>query len=214
MSFALNFNNKPSEHDYGFEVFTGVVKDGQIWSETRVRGGGSGVSINGFGVGSSKTTSTVTNIREVCVEDESGLQEIFRFNAEQVPVAIGQYLSIVRTRYTGQHKSHTARPINIAVINHSMRRTQILRNSFTSLNISYGIISGIGVLVNIVVLLQMFGGNFSLAPLLLGNLWYLRLSQLNKPWRAQLHGMISEIGGEAPAEWAAKNWTAMDYARS
>lgn len=96
----------------------GRVMATQVWSETHVKGSGSGVMVKGVGVGSSKTTSTVVNKREVCIVAEDGLQIVEEFNADAVQLMPDQEVTLIRAA-----KSATAEPVTVGIHNHGTRKS-------------------------------------------------------------------------------------------
>lgn len=96
----------------------GRVMAAQTWSETHVKGSGSAVMVKGMGVGSSKTTSTVVNTREVCVVAEDGLQIMDAFNAGAVQMMPDQEVTLIRASKGGR-----AEPVTVGVHNHSTRKS-------------------------------------------------------------------------------------------
>ncbi len=205
--FPTPSDTRPLDSDYDLEVFSGIVVDGQVWSETRVSGSGSSVSFNGYGAGSSHVTSVVTNMREFCVETESGVQEIFRFNADQVRVAHGQRVSLVRYKKKNKY-------IDMAIVNHSMKKTTILKSWVVEINSLYAFLTICGPFANLLFLLSLVWDAPKLPILLLGNIWYFMLPRLNQPLHASLYETITRLGGEAPEKWARKSDIALNYAKS
>lgn len=100
------------------ESVCGTVVDAHIWSETHVRGSGSGVMVKGFGVGSSKTTSTMVNKREACIETADGVQIVEAFGADAVTLMPGQEVTLIRA----ERGSET---VTVGVRNHSVRKSMI-----------------------------------------------------------------------------------------
>ena len=100
------------------EAVRGRVMDAQVWSETHVRGSGSAIMVKGLGAGSSRTTSTVVNKREACIETEEGVQIVEAFDADKVTLIPGQDVTLIRAIKTGMDE-----PVTVGVRNHSMRKS-------------------------------------------------------------------------------------------
>lgn len=90
----------------------GRVLATQVWSETHVRGSGSGVVVKGFGVGSSKTTSTVVNQREICIQTDNGGELIERLNANAIGVMPDQTVVVVRAAKSDRKEGKTVGVLN------------------------------------------------------------------------------------------------------
>jgi len=165
-----------------WEVFTGTIVADQVWSETRVRGGGGGISINGIGVGSSRTSSTVTNKREFALQRADGLQEIFQFNADAVKVAQGQALSVIRVAKK-KGKSFD----NVVLINHSMQKTLDLAGAYTVFPL-YAFLALGSIPMSIIGLFTLPLG----IPLLAGNLIFLRSRKLSKEFKEKGTALTKE----------------------
>lgn len=179
--------------DVRLEAVRGRVMDAQVWSETHVRGSGSGVVVKGFGVGSSKTTSTVVNRREACIEAEDGLQIVEAFSADAVTLMPGQEVTLIRT-------PRRSEIITVAVRNHSMRKTMMTGKEPFEGMLLLLIASPF---VTIAVLFTLFlivphlrDPNeilmFVLFAMLAGNLYWLRALAIRRRFRARVERMMEE----------------------
>ncbi|WP_336810979.1 hypothetical protein [Bosea sp. MMO-172] len=169
------------------------VMDAQVWSETHVSGSGSGVMVKGFGVGSSKTTSTVVNKREVCFEAEDGLQIVEEFDAGKVTLMPGQDVTLIRAKRNGMDE-----PATVAIRNHSMRKSMwtgkdVFFNVLVLLALS-PIVTLIAGFILIVYLSHAWSPNglfvTFLIGLLAGNLYWLRGPAIRRRFKKRVADML------------------------
>jgi hypothetical protein len=73
----------------------GVILGDQVWSETNVHGGGSGLVVNGIGIASSRTRSTITNKREIWFRFDDGSEKSITVIANRAKVRAGQRVTLV-----------------------------------------------------------------------------------------------------------------------
>jgi hypothetical protein len=78
-----------------FCLRNGVILGDQIWSETKVSGNGGGLMVNGIGVASSRTRSTITNKREIWIRFDDGTEQSITVIADRVRVRTGQRVTLV-----------------------------------------------------------------------------------------------------------------------
>lgn len=92
--------------NYEFRIVKGVVKDANMWSESRTEGGGGGsISIAGWGGGrTKKVKTTVTNKLEFWVETEDGKERHYAANADKVKIRKDQEIEVLELVNTKPNK--------------------------------------------------------------------------------------------------------------
>jgi len=176
--------------DVRLEAVRGRVMDAQVWSETHVRGSGSGVMVRGFGVGSSKTTSTVVNRREVCIEAEDGLQIVEAFGANQVTLMPGQEVTLIRA-------PRRSEIITVAVRNHSMRKSMITgKEQFEGISLLLLASPFVTIAAIFTIAMGMNADNSTVAlwafvPLF-GNFYWFRAAAIRDAFRKRVELMMNE----------------------
>lgn len=185
------------------------IVDAQVWSETHVRGSGSGVVVKGFGVGSSKTTSTVVNKREVCFEAEDGLQIVEEFNAAAVTLMPGQEVTLIRASKAGSFE-----PTTIALRNHSTRKTMWTGQDPFLFVLALLVLSPIVTLIALPTLIAVSksvdpDGFFVLLllGLLAGNLYWLRGPAIRRGFKKRVTDMLDGKASDIPIEASTTAWT-------
>ena len=172
----------------------------QVWSETHVKGSGSGVMLKGVGVGSSKTTSTVVNKREVCFESEDGIQIVEEFDAGTVQLMPEQVVTLIRATRNASYE-----PSTVGVHNHSMRKSSLTGKQM---------FPGISFLLKASPFVTMFGlvvmglaagarnpnGLLLMGgTLILGNLYWLRGYPVQKGLERRVQEAMRAASTDAPA---------------
>jgi hypothetical protein len=170
----------------------GRVMATQVWSETHVKGSGSGLMVKGFGVGSSKTTSTVVNKREVCIEAQDGLQVIEEFHADKIQLMPDQEVTFIRAA-----RRPTDEPVTVAIHNHSMRKS-----SMTGKEMFHGIrallfLSPFATILGGIILIAVSQARYPQdlwfaigVALLLGNLYWLRGPAIRSGFERRVRSMM------------------------
>lgn len=179
----------------------GRVMATQTWSETHVKGSGSAIVVKGIGAGSSRTTSTVANKREVCIEAEDGLQIMEAFDADKVQLMPDQEVTLIRAA-----KSEQAEPVTVGIHNHG---TRIF--AFTG----QGMFPGVNFLLKASPYVSMFGlvvmgaaagarnpnGPLLVGGLLLlGNLYWLRGYAIQQGFERRVRAMMGTPAGDEAAQ--------------
>lgn len=181
--------------DVRLEAVRGRVMDTQVWSETHVKGSGSAIMVKGIGAGSSRTTSTVVNKREACIETDEGVQIVEEFDAGKVTLMPGQDVTLVRAMKDGMEE-----PVTVGVRNHSMRKSMP-----TGIEMFPGVrfLLSASPFVTIVVLTILFvyasrtpspneTALLVLFGLLLGNLYWLRGPAIRRGFRRRVERALRE----------------------
>ena len=101
--------------DYELRVVKGVVKDANMWSESRTTGGGGGsIMIAGWGGGRTKNVkTTVTNKLEFWIETEDGKERHYAANADKVKIRADQEVEVLELVNTKPDK--VGQPTLVAV---------------------------------------------------------------------------------------------------
>lgn len=167
--------------------------DAQVWSETRVKGSGSAIMVKGIGAGSSRTTSTVVNRREACIEAEDGLQIVEAFGADAVTLMPGQEVTLIRA----PRRKET---ITVGIRNHSMRKSMMTgKDVFEGMSLlliasPFVTIAVLFVLFLIVPRIRNPDETFLfvLFAMLAGNLYWFRALAIRRRFRERVERMMEE----------------------
>lgn len=179
--------------DVRLEAVRGRVMDAQVWSETRVKGSGSAIMVKGIGAGSSRTTSTVVNRREACIEAEDGLQIVEAFGADAVTLMPGQEVTLIRA----PRRKET---ITVGIRNHSMRKSMMTgKDVFEGMSLlliasPFVTIAVLFVLFLIVPRIRNPDETFLfvLFAMLAGNLYWFRALAIRRRFRERVERMMEE----------------------
>lgn len=98
--------------------FSGEVVGTETWSQTRVSGKSSGMSIGGIGASNGRTTSTVTNVGQVWVKTDEGQEIAVRVNPDKFATREGHRVSMI----VSANKSGPAHMI--AAVNHATGKSR------------------------------------------------------------------------------------------
>lgn len=181
----------------------GRVMGAQTWSETHVKGSGSAVMIKGIGAGSSRTTSTVVNKREVCVEAEDGVQIVEAFGADKVVLMPDQDVTLIRALKAGMTE-----PVTVGVRNHSMRKSMTTgKDVFESMSLLLGAAPFVTIAAVFTVAMGMNANNSTAILIgfvpLFGNFYWFRASAIREAFAKRVEEAMKAAADEPKPAAAA-----------
>lgn len=173
------------------EAVRGRVMDAQVWSETHVKGSGSAIMVKGIGAGSSRTTSTVVNKREVCIETEDRVQIVEEFDAGKVTLMPGQDVTLIRAERGKE-------AMTVGVRNHSMRKSMLAGKDVfpgvTALLVASPFVTIAVLFVLFLIVPRIREPNetflFVLFTMLAGNLYWFRGIAIRRAFRRRVERMM------------------------
>jgi len=78
-----------------FKEISGVIVGSETWSQTHVNGKSQGFSYKGVGGSSGRTTSTVTNVTQIWLKTNEGLEIAVRTNPDKFATREGHQVSML-----------------------------------------------------------------------------------------------------------------------
>ena len=109
-------NFKWFDREFEFSTLTGEVVSNNKFSETHVSSSGGGGYVDakyGGNVAAAQVHSTVTTVHEFWVKDEAGKEHPINMRGINVPLAVGQKITLISSGFVGKNKYY------VLLVNHN-----------------------------------------------------------------------------------------------